>query len=140
VGEYLVTIAIERAEAYWVSHGEKLWYDVRVAQSAETNAHVEVGVRDALTGRFLPGLAVRATVVDGAGRAVGTHEQPFMWHPWIHHYGRNWRVPGSGRYTVRMHADAPPFRQWAFAPVGLPRFGGAVDAEVAHLKIRTGQK
>ncbi len=45
---------------------------------------------------FRPGLTVRATLVDNSGNEVGTHGQPFLWHPWLCHCGRNWTVPGEG--------------------------------------------
>jgi hypothetical protein len=56
----------------------------------EENVHVEVSVRDASGGRFVPGVRVFATLIDPDGNEVGTHEQPLIWHPMIYHYGRNW--------------------------------------------------
>lgn len=138
VGDYLAVVAIERAEGYWIPQGNDIKYTIRVSQSAETNAHVEVGVRDALTGRFLPGLNVRATVLDRSGHEIGTKSQPFMWHPWIHHYGENWRVPSTGRYNVRAHADVPPYRRYSRSMANL--FLTPVDVEIPNLRFVTGQK
>ena len=136
VGDYLVVVAVERAEGYWMPMGKDVGYNIVESQSAAHNAHVEVGVRDANTGRFLPGLDLRATVLRG-GREVGTKHEPFMWHPWIHHYGENWRVPGTGRYAVRVHAAPPPFRRYGRAATF---FTAPLDLTVDGLRFVTGQK
>lgn len=136
-GDYLVVVAVERAEGYWRPQGKDIGYNIRVAQSAERNAHIEVGVRDARSGRFVPGLTMRTTLLDAGGRELGTKTEPFMWHPWIHHYGDNWRVPGTGRYGVRVHADAPSFRRYGRANDGPST---PVDLTVDRLRFVVGQK
>ena len=30
---------------------------------------------------------------------------PFLWHPYLYHYGTNAKVPGEGPYTVRVRID-----------------------------------
>lgn len=142
-GEYLPYVAFERAEGYWEPHGTTpdgigLRYTIEADESAERNAHLEIGVRDSLTGRFIPGLRVRGTVLDARGRTVGTYEPPFMWHSWIHHYGMNFRVARSGAYRVRVHADPPAYRR--YGPDAERVFVAPLDAEIDHLKIVTGQK
>ena len=37
------------------------------------------------------------------------HQQPFIWHPWVYHYGRNWRVAEEGDYTLEISIKAPSF-------------------------------
>ena len=97
-GDYLVGYAVEEAEGMYHLHaGELQWHEPE-----DENVHVEVSVRDGADGRFVPGLTVYATLIDRAGRKVGTHQQPFLWHPWLYHYGRNWRVPGDGEYTLQV--------------------------------------
>jgi uncharacterized protein involved in high-affinity Fe2+ transport len=135
-GDYLVVIAIERAEGYWMPMGKDVAYNIVESQSAAHNAHVEVGVRDAATGRFIPGLDLSATVLRD-GREVGTKHEPFMWHPWIHHYGENWRVPGTGRYSVRVHAAPPPFRRYGRTA---SLFTAPTDLQIDGLRFVTGQK
>jgi Fe2+ transport protein len=105
-GNYLIAIAVEEAEGMWAGGGETLeWRD-----PGDENCHVEVCVRDRADGRFVPSLDVSVTLSgpDGAGE-VGTHRQPFLWHPWLYHYGRNWHVPGGGAYRVEVRVDAPEF-------------------------------
>ena len=127
VGDYRVGYAIEYAEAYWyfpemehhnneTAHSAqssaatlgKLYYTTKVEASARRNGHVEISVQDERTGRFMPGLRVTGTLTDAENHNVGTQAIPFMWHPWLYHYGENWRVNRSGTYHLHVHADAPP--------------------------------
>lgn len=138
VGDYRIAYAVEFAETFWQMSGQRLEYNMRPEQSAETNAHVEIAVLDALTGRFLPDLAVRVTVVDAAGRPVGTEAVPFMWHPWMYHYGHNWRVPRAGLYRLLVHVDPP---RWPRAGHELGRrFIQPIDVTFDGVRIFTGQK
>ncbi len=105
VGEYVIGVAVEEAEGMWLARdGRLVWQDPE-----SENCHVEVAVRSAADGRFLPGLRVTVTLFDSDGREVGTEEQPFLWHPWLYHYGRNWTVPASGTYRVRVRIEPPSF-------------------------------
>ena len=104
-GHYRIAYAVEEAEGmYEWADGELNWHD-----PGEENVHVEVAVRDAGDGRFVPGVRVLATLISPDGDEVGTHEQPLMWHPMMYHYGRNWIVPADGRYTLRVRVEPPTF-------------------------------
>jgi Fe2+ transport protein len=104
-GEYEVAVVVEKAEGLWeMADGELQWHE-----PTSENAHVEVAVRDAADGRFIPGLDVVVDIETANGRPVGTHQQPFLWHPWIYHYGRNWQVPGEGDYRIRVQIAPPTF-------------------------------
>jgi uncharacterized protein involved in high-affinity Fe2+ transport len=133
-GDYLVAYAIEHAEGmYEYDNGELVWRN-----PDEENLHVEVSVRDGSDGRFIPGLIVYATLIDANGREVGTHQQPFLWHPWLYHYGRNWIIPGDGEYTLRVHIEPP---QWArHDKKNGKRYADPVDVEFTGLQVKTGQK
>ena len=76
---------------------------------SDENLHVEIAVLDASDERFVPGLKVTGTLIDPDGNEVGTHEHELLWHPMIYHYGRNWRVPADGEYTLKVHIDPPTF-------------------------------
>ncbi len=104
-GEYLVAYAVEEAEGMWVPKGG----DLEWSEPDDENAHIEVAVRDAADGRLIPGLKVEATVIDGEGKEVGSHELPLLWHPYLYHYGRNWTLPSDGTYTLKVRFDAPGF-------------------------------
>ncbi|GGK54630.1 iron transporter [Salinarimonas ramus] len=104
-GEYLVAYAVEKAEGMYVPRDGKLEW----SEPGEANAHVEVAVRDAADGRLIPGLEVRATLIGPDGADLGTQRLPLLWHPYLYHYGANWKVPGSGRYGMRVSFGAPTF-------------------------------
>ncbi len=71
--------------------GELVWHEPQ-----DENVHLEISVRDAGDGRFVPCVRVIATLIHADGTEVGTHEQPLLWHPMLYHYGRNWRVARGG--------------------------------------------
>lgn len=101
VADYWVACAVEYAEGFWYEKRGQLAYDTGAEESAEHNAHVEVAVADAVTGRLLTDIAVSATLLLGE-HSLGTRQQALMWHPWLYHYGRNWRVPRSSNYRLRV--------------------------------------
>lgn len=103
--EYEVAVVVEEAEGMWQPQGGELQW----MSPTEENAHVEVAVRDAADGRFVPGLTVRVTIATADGQPVGSHEQPFLWHPWLYHYGLNWRVPEEGDYRITVRIEPPTF-------------------------------
>ncbi|HEY2734214.1 MAG TPA: iron transporter [Polyangiales bacterium] len=136
-GDYLVAYAVEYAEGFYARAGDELSYQ-RTDASAETNVHVEVCVRDGADGRFIPGLNVYATLFDAQGHELGTKREPFMWHPWLYHYGENWRVPGSGDYRLRIRIEQPDFRRHDVQ--NGRRYRGPVTVEFTRVPIKAGQK
>lgn len=133
-GQYLVGWAAEDAEGMYMFEGGKLvWHEPH-----DENAHLEVSVRDASDGRFVPGLDVTLTIFDANGNQVGSHQQPFIWHPWLYHYGRNWTLPGDGRFTLRVHIEPPTWHRHD-KENGL-RFADPVDVEFTNVRLETGQK
>lgn len=106
MGHYLVGYAVEKPEGMWVPNdGELEWH------GPEGNVHIEISVRDGADGRFIPGLDVNLIVLDADGNEVGSQRQPFIWHPWLYHYGRNWELPGSGTYILRVQIGMPTFHR-----------------------------
>ncbi|MGH2543066.1 MAG: iron transporter [Ardenticatenaceae bacterium] len=133
-GDYIVAYAVEHAEGmYHLKDGQLEWQE-----PTEENAHIEIAVRDAADNRFIPGLNVQVTVLDTQGEEVGTHTQPFLWHPWLWHYGRNWRVPGDGAYTLRVRIDAPDFHR--HDKKNGQRYAQPVAVEFENVEIKTGRK
>jgi hypothetical protein len=138
VDDYLVACAVEFAETFWVPDARgRLLLDQRAEHTTARNAHVEIAVMDARTGRFLPGLSVRGTLLRDE-RPVVDETVPLMWHPWLHHYGDNVRVPGSGTYTFRVQVEPPSYPRYGREAGRL--MGGPVHAEFRALRLRTGQK
>ena len=104
--DYLVGYAVEKAEGmyHFDENGE-----LKFREPDQENVHIEVSVRDAADGRFIPNLIIHARLVDSEGNDVGMHRQPFVWHPWVYHYGRNWYVEKSGDYELQVRIEAPTF-------------------------------
>jgi uncharacterized protein involved in high-affinity Fe2+ transport len=105
-GPYLISYAIEDAEGMYLpgKNGSLIWQEAN-----GENLHLEVSVRDAADGRFIPELIVHARLINSQGEDVGLHQQNFIWHPWVYHYGRNWRVETSGTYSLEVEIKAPTF-------------------------------
>jgi Fe2+ transport protein len=83
-------------------------------------------------------LMVRATLIDADGNEVGTHRQPFLWRPWLYHYGRNRTVPGDGDYTLRVRVEPPEFPR--HDKTNGRRFVEPVEVEFRDVAIKTGRK
>jgi hypothetical protein len=91
----------------------------------------------ATDGRFIPGLTVYATLLDQNGNELGTHQQPFLWHPWLYHYGRNWQLPSDGPFTLRVRVDAPDFPR--HDKINGKRFEQPVQVEFPDIRLSIGQ-
>jgi hypothetical protein len=134
VGDYLVAYAVEKAEGMYISQKNDLsWHEAE-----EANLHLEISVRDAADGRFIPGLQVWATLIDDQGRTAGSNIQPFIWHPWLYHYGRNWQVPDEGPYTLHVRVEPADFPRHDKTNGKL--FGEPVEVEFQDIRLELGQK
>jgi uncharacterized protein involved in high-affinity Fe2+ transport len=133
-GNYIVAYAIEEAEGMYHLEGDQLvWHDPQ-----QENAHIEISVRDAADNRFIPGLSVYLTVTDSSGKQIGRHQQPFLWHPWLYHYGRNWQLPGDGKYNLQVEIDPPQFHR--HDKKNGKRYAEPVTVRFEKVDIETGQK
>jgi hypothetical protein len=101
--------------------------------SGMESLRLEVLVRDARTGRLLPGLKPLARLVAADGTVYGPGELPLTWHPWLNHYGRNLRVPRKGLYALHVSFDAPGFRRWGRQS---GRFASPAEVEFDGLSLR----
>lgn len=131
-GDYLVGFAQEEAEGmYHPADGGLEWTD-----PGEENCHLEVIVADAEGGRFLPELAVRATL-EGEGETVGPVAVPFIWHPGLYHYGTNLELPGEGTYDLMVEVEAPSFPR--HDEENGDRYAEDVSATFEGVDLSTGQ-
>jgi uncharacterized protein involved in high-affinity Fe2+ transport len=137
-GDYFFACAVEYSEGYWYQKNNKMVYKMDNELSAANNAHVEVVVRDKNTGRFMHDLPVTVTLYDASGKKLGTKMEMFMWHPWLYHYGENWRVPRPGSYKVHVHIDPPPYRR--YGKISGKQFTSPEDLDFQNIMIKTGQK
>jgi hypothetical protein len=134
VGDFMVGYAVELAEGMYHLQGDKLVWE----NPTDENAHIEVVVRDGADGRFIPALSVQVTVTDADGKEVGRHDHPFLWHPWLYHYGRNWKLPGDGKYTIQVDVDVPDFPR--HDKRNGQRYTRPVRAIFEDVRVRTGKK
>lgn len=133
-GDYTVAIAAESAEGmYHLKDGKLEWQE-----PDEENVHIEVTACDGADGRFIPGLTIHLTVTDSDGNEIGRHQQPFLWHPWLYHYGRNWKIPGEGDYTLKVEIEAPTFGR--HDPKNGKRFAEDVEVTFEGVHLKTGKK
>ncbi|QPC81277.1 iron transporter [Phototrophicus methaneseepsis] len=133
VGDYVIAYAVEKAEGmHHMKSGNLEW-----REPDEENVHVEVSVRDGADNRFIPNLKVHVTLIDPDGKEMGTHEQPFVWHPWLYHYGRNWKVTQSGTYKMHVRVEAPDFPR--HDEKNGKRYAEDVEVDFDSVKIETGQ-
>ncbi len=127
--DYIVTYALEApAGAYEFSDDEWHWH-----KPLNENIYLHVSVRDAQDQRFIPGLSVYATFSDSVGAIVGIRHQPFVWHPWLFHYGSNWQIPEKGIYTLKIRIEVPGFHR-RDQNLGR-RYLEPVEVEFRHIKI-----
>jgi hypothetical protein len=77
-------------------------------------------------------------LIEADGQAIGTHRQPFLWHPWLYHYGRNWEVPGDGSYRLRVRIEPPEFPR--HDKINGRRYAEPVEVEFENVRVETGRK
>jgi uncharacterized protein involved in high-affinity Fe2+ transport len=134
-GDYRVAAIVQSSTGHWEAQAGKLRY-VHPDSGAVGSVHLDVTVRDAATGRVVPGLSVRATVLNSRRKEVATYHLPFMWHPWMNHYGLNVPVPGRGAYTIRVRADAPAFRR--YGSTALKKFNRPINVQLLGVQFEAG--
>lgn len=133
-GDYLVAFVNEEAEGmYMLEDGDLVWREA----ADDANVHLEVAVADAADGRFVPGLSIQVEVTRGGETFVST-ELPFLWHPFLYHYGSNARVPDEGPFDVRVRVGAPTFMR--HDPINGKRYAGDVVVEFSGVRFANGRK
>nr|WP_240148917.1 iron transporter [Halorubellus sp. JP-L1] len=110
--------------------------DLEWEEPDDENCHVEVAVCDGDDGRFLPELDVSVAVLDG-DEAVAEFEPQFLWHPGLHHYGDNVKIPGDGAYSIRVDVEPPGFER--HDEENGDRYRDAVQVTFDDVQLTTGQ-
>lgn len=134
-GDYIVGYAQERAEGMYMLHSEG---QLEWMEPDDENCHLEVSVSDAADGRFVPYLKVHASLTAGDGQTLGSTEIPFVWHPGVYHYGRNLKLPGTGRYTLHIRIEPPEFMR--HDEVNGRRYAEAVEVTFEDVEITLGRE
>lgn len=133
-GDYLVAFVNEEAEGmYAPADGALIWREA----GPDANVHLEVAVADATDGRFVPGLSVYVQVRLGEKTVVAT-DLPFLWHPFLYHYGGNAHVPDERPYDVTVQIARPDFMR--HDPVNGKRYETAVTVHFAGVRFANGRK
>lgn len=108
VDDYIISLASEEAEGtYQLKNGKLEWH----VPKKEFNTHLEIVVRDKKDQRFIPGLNIKAKVFNEKDELVVEKDCPFLWHPFLYHYGAMFEIPKEGKYTVEVSFPAPEFHR-----------------------------
>jgi hypothetical protein len=110
-GEFRVAFTITPAEGWWdkAGGGKLAWHD-----APAYNVHLRIFVLDLADGRLLPGLHLRATLIDANGNEQAA-PIAFGWYPLINAYGGNVPLDADSSYTLRV-AIARDAKEAADAP------------------------
>ncbi len=97
--------------AYSLESARKLTYQKDGAPTwlapGEDNLHIGIAVHDDSDVHFISGLSVTVTVLDHNRYLLGSFKHPLLYRPNYRHYGRNWKLPGDGLYTLRIRVETP---------------------------------
>lgn len=129
-GDYFVGYALDYSA---LLPGSKLRVRNMLDVSGKNSVRVVVFPRDSRTGRFIPGLKPRASLVAADGALYGPGELNLIRHPWFNHYEHNVKVPRKETYKLRVHFDAPGFRRWGRQS---DRFAVPVDVEFDDVSLK----
>ena len=136
IDDYIISLACENAEGmYMISKkGELSW----MIPAKEENLHVEVVVQDKDDKRFLPSLDVECTLFDDEKNEIVRLHIPFIWHPFLFHYGMNTTIPKKGNYTAEITIKKPLFHRHD-QTYGM-RYQNDVTVELGPLLLTPGRK
>jgi len=100
-GEFRVAFTITPAEGWWdkAGGGKLAWHD-----APAYNVHLRIFVLALADGRLVPGLHLRATLIDANGNEQAAPVE-FGWYPLIDAYGGNVPLSADSTYTLRVAID-----------------------------------
>jgi hypothetical protein len=102
--DYLVAVLQDRPKGrYEVGPADLTWREA----APYNTVRFDVAIADAQDGRFVPGLIVHLTA-ERNGRTLAAAQCPFRWHPTLHRYAADVRLP-AGRYEVTVRIGPPSF-------------------------------
>lgn len=110
-GDYRLTLVCEDAEGAYVleeitpGNPGLVWRSPLLKE----NQHIEIAVQDKEDLRFIPYLDVFCRLYNAENKLLGEKLQPFIWHPYLDHYGENWTLHGEGDYFVEVTVKKAKF-------------------------------
>ncbi|MGI5826252.1 MAG: hypothetical protein ACOX50_02465 [Patescibacteria group bacterium] len=136
VNDFIVTLLAEEAESFYITRldGTLEW---RIPQPEE-NQHISVVVRDKQDLRFIPDLTVSCRLFSSDGYLIDEKTQPFIWHPFLYHYGVNWELSGKDNYTAEISISEPIFGRHDKKKG--KRYGENVTVRMGPLALTPGKK
>jgi hypothetical protein len=102
-GGFRVAFTITPAEGWWdkAGGGKLAWHE-----APANNVLLRIFVLDLADGRLVPGLSLRAALVDANGNEQSAPAD-FGWYPLINAYGGNFPLAADSSYTLRVAIDPP---------------------------------
>jgi hypothetical protein len=136
IEDYIVSLACEDAEGMYMynDQGKLEW----MIPAPEENIHVEVVVQDKDDKRFLPGLEIDGTLFDEHNKKIVKLQLPFIWHPFLFHYGMNTTIPKEGKYTLEVVIKKPSFHR--HDETYGKRYEKDVTVKLGPVKLKPGRK
>lgn len=109
IDDYIISLACENAEGMYMTdkEGRLSW----MTPADKENIHVEVVVQDKDDKRFIPHLDIFCKLYDEDKKEVANLHIPFIWHPFLFHYGMNTTIPRKGKYTAEITIKKPLFHR-----------------------------
>ena len=100
-GEFRVAFTITPAEGWWdkAGGGKLAWHE-----APAYNVHLRIFVLDLADGRLVPGLHLRATLLDANGNEQAA-AVAYGWYPLLNAYGGNVPLDADSSYTLRVVID-----------------------------------
>jgi hypothetical protein len=97
-GEFRVAFTVTPAEGWWdkAGGGKLVWHE-----APANNVHLRIFVLNLADGRLVPGLSLRATLIDANGNEQAAPVD-FGWYPLINAYGGNLPLAADSSYTLRV--------------------------------------
>lgn len=135
VGDYIISLASEEAEGtYSFTNGKLQWHVPR----EKANSHLEIVVQDKKDKRFIPNLQITGKVYDENDKLVTEAKFPFLWHPFLYHYGAMLEIPKEGKYTIQVTFPAPDFHR--HDEIKGKRYEEGVDVRIGPIELETGRE
>ena len=111
------------------------------AADAATRKWIAIGIIGASVASIAI-ISVVAILTAGEERAetsrlVFSAVLPLLWHPMLYHYGRNWKVPADGEYTLHVRVKPPTFMR--HDDVNGRRFRELVECTFENVQVERGQ-
>ncbi len=127
-GDYLVVVLPDRPSGRYESVDARLTWR---SPAPDVTVRVDVAVADAIDGRFVPGLTIYVAA-ERNGRTYAAQQCPFRWHPTLHRYAAELRLP-AGTYDLVVRIGAAGFARDDRTAGG--RYADPVTLRFPHVQL-----